>query len=102
MDLRSGGAILDGEVAGEQAGEQVRRLAVRVAALADEVRASGVRVAAASGVRWRSVAATAFRSRLADQATAARLSAVGVEDVAEALHRHARSLDAAALRPGGR
>lgn len=83
-------------------GEQLRRLAARVGALADEVQASGARVATTSGVRWRSVAATAFRSRLAEQAGAVRRAATAVDDLAEVLHRHARAVDAARLWPGDR
>lgn len=83
-------------------GDQLRGLSVRVAALAEEVRIAGVRVATASGVRWRSVAAAGFRARLAEQAVAVRRAAVAVDDVAEAVQGHARAVDAAGLRPGGR
>jgi uncharacterized protein YukE len=74
-------------------GDQVRRLAVRVGSLADQVRAAGARVATASSVQWRSSAAAAFRARLAEQAVAVRRAAEAVDDVAEALTGHARALD---------
>jgi hypothetical protein len=83
-------------------GDQLRQLAVRVTGLAEEVRAAGVRVATASGVRWRSVAAGGFRARLAEQTVAVRRAAVAVDDVADVLRGHARAVDAAGLRPGGR
>lgn len=74
-------------------GDQVRRLAVRVGSLAEEVRAAGARMAAVSAVRWRSSSAAAFRTRLAEQAVAVRRTAGAVDDVAEALNVHARALD---------
>jgi hypothetical protein len=75
-------------------GDQVRRLALRVGALAEEVRAAAARVAAASGVRWQSTSAAAFRERLGEQTVQVRRAAVAVDDVAAALNAHARAVEA--------
>ena len=82
-------------------GDQVRRLALRVGSLAEEVRAAAARVATASGVRWQSTSAAAFRERLAEQTVQVRRAAVAVDDVAAALNAHARAVEALTLDAAG-
>lgn len=74
-------------------GDEVRRLARRVSAVADEMRVVCARTAAASGVHWQSIAAERFRSQLAQAAGRARLAADTVDRAATALCRHAAALD---------
>lgn len=74
-------------------GEHTRAAAHRVAVLAEETRAVAARVASASGIRWRSTAADAFRGRLAEQAADVRRAAESLDAAAEALARHAWVLE---------
>ena len=69
-------------------------LARRVDGYADELRgrARGLLVAA-SGTRWQSTAAEAFRRQAGDLANAIRTAAVDVDAAAAALRRHGRQVE---------
>jgi hypothetical protein len=80
-------------------GDELRRLAARVSALAEQVREVAGRAAGAAEVSWRSTAADAFRARLAREAGAVRRAGEEVETVAHLLIRHARAVDTVAADP---
>jgi hypothetical protein len=60
--------------------------------LATDLSGLARQVAAADGVAWRSVAAQAFRDRLADQVAGLHGTAAGVREAAAAVARHAAAL----------
>ncbi|HET9657214.1 MAG TPA: hypothetical protein VFP72_17815 [Kineosporiaceae bacterium] len=76
-------------------GDELRRLATRVTAVAEQARRVAVRAGGVSGVSWQSAAAEAFRARLAEEAHAVRGAAGEVDSVARALMRHAQAVEVA-------
>lgn len=68
-------------------------VARRISNHADDLRSRASRlVAAAEAVRWRSPAATSFRTEVRHLALAYRRSAGEVDDAAQALRRHAAAV----------
>jgi hypothetical protein len=75
---------------------ELHRLAHRVRAEADEVRAVATQVAATAGVAWRSPAADLFRQRVDERVAALRRVAGLVEEAADLLLAHVRAVVATA------
>jgi hypothetical protein len=73
--------------------DDVRRAALRVQGLGDDVRLLADRAQACGVVGWRSGSAEEFRQRLDDQVARMRLAAVRLDEAAAALRRHAVMLD---------
>lgn len=71
----------------------VRALAQRVLAWADEVRLVAGRTEGADGVEWHSTAADRFRGTLAEQAGAVAARADALDDLAAALLAHATAVE---------
>lgn len=92
-----GGSRGDGWAQGWDGGH-VRLLARAVAGSADDVRGVGDRLATASGVVWTSLAADAYRSRLAGERGRVLHAAALLDEAVQALLRHAAVVDTA-LRP---
>jgi len=81
--------------------DEVRRLAVRVQQIGDDVRRLADQTLAAGTAAWRSTAAASFRHRLAEEATRIRVVAAELDGAADALQRHAVAVDGAAVRADG-
>ena len=77
--------------------DEVRRAAVRIQQLGDDVRRLADRTLAAGAVRWRSTAASAFRKRLGEEAARLRHTATHLDDAAADLRRHASAIES---KPG--
>jgi hypothetical protein len=73
--------------------DDVRRAAVRVQHIGDDVRGLADRSLGAAAVQWRSTAATEFRERLTEHAARARAGAVLLDHAAATLRRHAQAVD---------
>ena len=69
--------------------EQVRVIARRTAAMADQLRDEAVRVASLADVEWQSTGADRWRDRLDQLLLDMRADADRADDAAEALFRHA-------------
>jgi hypothetical protein len=75
--------------------DEVRRWAVQIQQIGDDVRRSADRTLTADAIRWRSTAAASFRRRLAEETARVRFVAVELDRAAEALLRHAVAVDGA-------
>ncbi len=71
---------------------ELHRLAARVRAEADELRAVAAVVATAAGVPWRSPAAALFRERVHDRVVGLRRAARDADDAADLVAAHARAV----------
>jgi hypothetical protein len=78
--------------------DEVRRLAVRVQQIGDDVRRLADQTLAAGTAAWRSAAAASFRHRLAEEATRIRAVAADLDRAAEALQHHAVAVDGSFAR----
>jgi hypothetical protein len=72
--------------------EEIRRLATRVRAEADLTRAEAGRGGTADAVEWKSLAAQRYRTQLAGALGQARGAAGELEDLSDALMRHAAAV----------
>jgi hypothetical protein len=101
---------LVGQLAGRAAGfgptlvdaaelARLRAAAGTLERLAADLSGLARQVAAADGVAWRSVAAQAFRDRLAEQVASLHGTAAGVQQAAAAVARHAAALAATGGAP---
>lgn len=77
--------------------DDVRRAAVRVQLLADDVRRLADRMLSAATVQWRSSAAAEFRERLTAEAAGIRSAGNHLDQAAEALRHHAVAIDTLTL-----
>jgi hypothetical protein len=71
---------------------QIMRLAARVRSEADLTRADAGRGGSADGVQWKSLAADSYRKELSDALQLARAAAGELDELAQALLRHATAV----------
>jgi hypothetical protein len=72
---------------------ELDRIAVRIAALAEDLRGQATRLAGhAAGVRWESTAAGEFRGRVGRDVAAVRAAAAELDGAAAELRRHAATV----------
>jgi uncharacterized protein YukE len=75
--------------------EQIRALARRLQAEAEQVRHVAVRVGGTTDIPWRSPAATAFRQQVVERAQMLRGTARALDDAAASLEAHATGVESA-------
>jgi hypothetical protein len=73
--------------------DEVRRSAQRVQLIGTDVRRLSDQALAMTATPWRSTAAAHFRRRLCEEADRVRAVAVGLDDAADSLFRHALAVD---------
>jgi hypothetical protein len=78
---------------GREIGRHVRWLATRIATVAADLRQWAERAGVVSEIAWQSVAAGLFRRRLEIEIARLRQTAVLLDQVVDALHRHAAALE---------
>jgi hypothetical protein len=80
-------------------GNWVRRCAVDVGELSEQVRRLAAGLGAARAESWRSLAAEDYRTLLEEQQRALALTAATLDDARDALEVHARAVDDAGAGP---
>ena len=73
--------------------DDVRRIALRVKQIGDEVGRLADQLLGVGATPWRSSAAEVFRRRLAEEIQRVQAAVEGLNDAAEALFRHARAIE---------